>query len=230
MPTHQGSPDSTVNLQSVSVNLIGLESNAQFVNPLTLQWNRVVDETWVCEMGSQLGLTHSSFTYTNGVQVEAAEENVTFRHRGSFLTPETVLSVELARRYVEAFGPGDWMAISTEFLAEISPKVFLDSVDTDSWPRFESQLSLNAVLPRFGANVLYSYPDRILRVELSRDLSSEGADLTCIAWIHRELSPNPNRSQGELQSALEGWESDWAEVVVAATQLFASTLDPRGSL
>jgi hypothetical protein len=180
-------------------------------------------------MGSQLGLTHSSFTYTNGVQVEAAEENVTFRHRGSFLTPETVLSVELARRYVEAFGPGNWMALSTEFFAEISPKVFSNSVDTDGWPGFENQLSLNGAVPRFGANVLYSYPDRILRVELSRDLSSESPDLTCIAWVQRELSPNPDRSKGELQSALEGWESDWTEVVVAATQIFASTLESRGS-
>ena len=229
MATQQGSPDAKVNLLSVAVNLIGFESNAQFINPLTLHWNRVVDETWVCEVGAQLGLTLSRFTYTNGVQVEATEETVTFRHRGSFLTPDSVLSVELARRYVDAFGSGDLMAISTEFFGYINPAIFTGSFDESEWPRFEGQLALNGVTPRFGTNVFYFYPDRRLRVELSRELDSGPLDLTCLAWVYRELDPNPRRSRDELLAAFDGWESDWAEAMVAAGQLFSSTLDPRGS-
>ena len=119
MATGEGSPKLAAGLQSLSVNLIGYESNAQFVNPLTLLWNQVVDETWVCEMGAQIGLTQSSFTYTNGVQVEAYEDHVSFKQSGSPLGASNTLAAEIASRYVDAFGAANWMAVSIEFLGAI---------------------------------------------------------------------------------------------------------------
>lgn len=229
MAAHEGLPSLAVGLQSLTVNLIGYESNAQFVNPLTLLWNRVVDETWVCEMGAQIGLTKSSFTYTNGVRVDAFEDNVSIRQGGSPLAPDAVLSMDFARRYVDAFGAGNWMAVAVEFLAEISISANPEYVGLETWPGIAEDVALRDIQPRFGTNVFYSFPDRRLRVEISRDPGSVPSGLTCFAWIHRELSPDPHQAQSELHSVLSGWETDWEEVVLAATQLLTGTMETRDS-
>ena len=229
MAAHEGLPSLAVGLQSLTVNLIGYESNAQFVNPLTLLWNRVVDETWVCEMGAQIGLTQSSFTYTNGVRVDAFEDNVSIRQRGSPLAPDAVLSMDFARRYVDAFGAGNWMAVAVEFLAEISMSANPDHVGLKTWPGIGEKIALGDIQPRFGTNVFYFFPDRRLRVEISRDSGSAPTSLTCFAWVHRELNSDPHQAQSELHSVLGGWETDWEEVVLAANQLLTGTMETGDS-
>ena len=66
MASHEGLPTVEANLQTLTVNLIGFEPISQFVNPVTLYVNGVVDDTWVCEKGALIGITESSFSYTNG--------------------------------------------------------------------------------------------------------------------------------------------------------------------
>ena len=230
MSTKERPTDLVVSLESVTITLIGYESNAQFVNPLTLLSNRVVDESWVCEMGAQVGLTESRFSYANGVQVEAFEDNVIFRQKKRIHDSDFVTVVGLASRYVEAMGAGDWMGVSFEFLGQIDLPSNRDVVDPEIWPTLSRQLTRDGVEPRFGTNVFYSYPDRRLRVDLSLDPRSGFNELTCVGWVSRELSMDSYEAERQLGIAFGGWESDWQGVIATAAKLLTSSSPPGGSI
>ena len=229
MSTGEGLTALAASLRTLTVNLIGYESNAQFVNPLNLLWNQVVDETWVCEKGAQIGLNQSSFTYTNGVQVEAFEDSVTFKQSGTPLVPGPALAAEIATRYVDAFGANNWMAISFEFLARINLSKIADFVAPDIWPELSDRLTINEIQPRFGTNVFYFYPEKRVRVELNFDPSSDPDNLTCLGWVYRELSSISGEADAELQAAFGAWESDWDEVTTTAANLLTASIISGGS-
>ena len=222
----EGSPQAlSVSLQSLAVTLIGYESNAQFVNPLTLLWNRVVDDSWICQMGAQIGVTNSSFTYTNGVQVEASDGDVTFRQRGHSLMPKDILITELARRYVDAFGAEDWIALSVEFVGGIDHS---DGSDLAKWHSLSDRIAIEGIQPRLGTSAFYALENQRLRVEISLNPHSEPHELNSFAWLNRDLTSDTKQPQTDLRSALNGWEADW-EKVTKATKLLLTMVVGTGS-
>ena len=224
MATLEGVSAFEVSLETLNINLICVESSAQFVNPLTLYSNGIVDETWVCEKGAQMGLTHSTFSYTNGVEVEAVEDVVGFRHDASPLIPSAVLSAKLAKRYADALGIGNFIAVSMEFAARIKLLGKFAASSETPWPPIVDSLVLQGVQPRFSAEVFYVFPDRSLRAELGCVPNSNPTELTCNGWVHRYLEGTPDQARSTLQTTLDGWESDWGEVIDAASRLFEATL------
>ena len=229
MENSEASPAITATLQTFTVNLIGFEGNPQFVNPLALHSNGVVDEDWVCEKGVQIGLTQSSFSYTNGVQVEAFEDTVSFTHRGAPLVPSTALSAKLAKRYIDVLDAKNWIAISLEFMGRTELPRDSATSGTELWPSFADQVVLQGVQPRIGTDAFFLFPDRRLRVELNLAQGSDPAYLSCSGWVHRLLGSAPDQTQSKLHSVLDSWESDWGEVIEAASSLLAATLTPRGT-
>jgi hypothetical protein len=223
----EGSPILEVSLRSLAVNLIGFESNSQFVNPLTLYSNGIVDETWVCENGAQIGLLRSSFSYTNGVHVEAFDETISFRQIGTSISPSAALSTKLARKYIAAFNISDWHAVSVEFeaMAELSGESAADP--SLSWPPFIDDLVFRDAQPRFGTNVFYYHPDRRLRIEIGRSPNSNS--LSWLAWVYRPLDSDQSQAESQLKAALEDCQSDWEDVVNVASRLLAATIALGGS-
>ena len=219
MATQEGLARLVGSLQALTVRLTGYEFGAQFVNPLTLHWNGVVDETWVCEPGVQIGLTQSSFAYTNGVQVEADANELLFRHSGPSLDLGSVLAPSLARSYVNSFGVDNWVGVSLEFLARVRAPDTPNSNDSMVWPGLLNQLEIDRVQPAFSTTVLYTHSDKIVRVELGLDPHSDPFGLSCTGQIHRELADSAEDAQNQLQMLLSNWESDWREVLLTAGQL-----------
>ena len=127
MSTQTDSPGLRGVLLELTVRLDGYDFGAQFVNPLSLYWNGVVDDTWHCEPGAQIGVTESNFTYTNGVHIEATSDELLFKSRAS--SPRgPALAPELAQKYVESFGADHWIGVSLEFLIRV--REFVEPPDT----------------------------------------------------------------------------------------------------
>ena len=226
MSTQEGSPRLVGSLQAITVRLNGYDFGAQFVNPLSLHWSGVVDETWICEPGVQIGLTESSFDYTNGVHVEATNNELLFRHNGASLGQESVLVPQLARRYVDSFGIGNWLEVSLEFNTRVhesnSAPDSPSPIDSIVWPGLLDRLDINGVRPVIGSTVLYVHPDKTIRIEVVLDSHSDPLSLSCTGQIHRELGSSPEDAGNQLQSILSNWESDWKEVLSTAGSLLSA--------
>lgn len=220
METDEVSPNSPASLQGVTANLFGYESNCQFINPMTLSSNGMVDESWICESGAQIGLTRSSFSYTNGVQVEAYDDIVSFRHRGTPLAPSEALSTWLARRYVEVFDASNWIGCSIEFFATIS---LSDMPSFAPWPHFSAALSIEDVRPRIGVNAIYQFPDKRVRVDMDQSARPDADSLNCYGWVYRPLTDSADDNQVALESCLENWQSDWQDVLGVISGLIEAT-------
>ena len=180
-------------------------------------------------MGAQIGLTRSSFTYTNGVQVEAFESNITFRQQGHPLVPKDILIIDLARRYVDAFSADGWMALSMDFVGSVVHSDDSGLADLDKWQSLADRIALKGIQPRFGTSAFYSLPDQRLRVEISQNPYSESRELNSFGLLYRDLTPDTEQPQTELYSALNGWEADWEEIIKATKLLLTIALDTGSS-
>ena len=232
MSTQEGSSRLAGSLQALTVRLIGYDFSAQFVNPLSLHWNGVVDETWICEPSVQIGLTESSFAYTNGVHVEASGDELLFRHSGTSVAQGPVLAPQLAGRYVDSFGIGNWIGVSLEFSTRVrernSAPDTTSPIDSLVWPGLLNRLAINDVRPVVGSTVLYTHPDRTIRIEVVLDSHSDPSGLSCTGQIHRDLAGSPEEALNQLQMILANWESDWKEVLSTAGQLLSAYPDQGG--
>ena len=197
----------------------------QFVNPATLQFSGVVESDWICEKGVRIGIMESNFSYTNGVQIEASDDTVCFRHSGAELADGGALSAELAKRYAAGFDYDNWFAISLEFAGVIELTAYPVSAGESPWPSFADHLIHDGVLPDYRTNAFYDCPDRRLMVELFQSSRSNHTQLNCLARVHRYLDHNQDgQSEHQLESVLTGWKTDWEDAVAAVTRLAEATL------
>ena len=148
----------TVELRMFAVELSGVDVDPQFVNPATLQFNDVVEMGWTCEKGVKTGITESTLSYTNGVQIEAFDETVRFQHSGPNFNAGGPFSAEIAKRYVEAFGVDSWFGVSLEFAGPIGLDGYPENIGVSVPPALPSRLTHNGVIPRVRSGALYQYP------------------------------------------------------------------------
>ena len=224
MDSAESSPSIVTTLRRLSANLIGYEVESQFVNPLSFQASGIVDETWMGDPHVLIGLNHSLFSYGNGVEVEAAENTVSFRQHGISADAEVVPAIELAKRYAGKFDAENWMAVSLELALDVevpAPGV--------RWPSFGNGLIFRELTPRTGVHVFYSFPDKALRVEVGPRYGADESGFFSFALVHRQLGPDPAEAQSKVGVALEGWKSDWEDVVTVVEQLMTSTLNFRST-
>ena len=73
-------------------------------------------------------------------------------------------------------------------------------------------------------HVFYTFPDKALRVEVGPRYGADESGFFCFGFVHRQLSPDPTEAQSRVGVALEGWRSDWEDVVTVVEQLMTSTL------
>lgn len=222
-------PTLTVVLRMFAVELSGIDLDPQFVNPATLQFNGVIDKGWICEKGVRIGITESNFSYTNGVQIEASDDTVCFRHSGPELNDGSALSAELARRYAVGFDDDNWFAISLEFggVVELARDTVL--ADVLSRPTFADHLIYDGVAPRFNASAFYNFPDRRLMVDLFQNPGTSHMQLSYVARIHRYLDHDRDeQAEHKLETVLSRWQSDWQNAATALIRLAEATLGPRG--
>ena len=228
MVSQESLPPLVVNLQTLTVNLIGDEGNVQFVNPHTFYWNGAVDQTWVLQRGARIGFTQSSFSYTNGVQVEASRDTISFRQQGDSLTPNGVLSVNLAKWYANAFGAAGLFEVSVEFSARIDIAAHYVAPFLKSSLQFADHLVSHPNQPAFGTFAVVPYPDRTLRVDFSYVPWSDPNCLTCTGQVSRQLSDDINQGLSELHLAIDRWPADWLDVLNEASPLLRARLIPGG--
>ena len=210
----------TIGLQMLAVSLVGVGANPQFVNPATLLANNVVDGSWVCEKGVQIGITESTFRYTNGVRVNAGDDTLTFRQFGDLGGDAVVLSPDLAMRFVAAFDADDWFAVNLEF----GGRLFLppdQSVSLASlWDRFSEKITHEGVVPSFSTNAFYRFQDRNMAVSLRGAPRPEQGYIMCSGSVRRNLDDDSSEEPGtQLQQVCTNWASDWSEVASIAIQL-----------
>lgn len=216
----------TIVLRAFAVELSGVNMAPQFINPATLKFNDVVDEGWTYS-DVEVGMTESSVSYTNGLQIEAFEQTLRFQH---VHTGGEFLSAEIARRYVEAFGDDSWFAVRLEFGGTMELAGESDSADIPLQPNLLDRMTHHDVVPAFRAGALYPYPEHALQIELQQPADSINGWFECAAQVNRLLVPDEaEEDNGRLQAILSGWESDWADSALALTRLASATLQPGGN-
>lgn len=203
-------------LQRLTIELIGFESVAQFVNPLAFYVNQIVDDTWQYEKGAKIGFDNSSFRYLNGVEVEAIGDSVIFRQNGSPLGPKAVLCPEVAKRYAEAIDIRDWFAVDIDFNAQIA---FGDELITLP---FTENLAVHDLSPRFGVDAVYSYEGRTVQTDLRQPVDLNPGYLICFGSVHRPIDSLGSDAKAALRSVIENWQADWEEVALVTKRLFQS--------
>ena len=226
MSTQEGSSRLVGSLLEFAVRLHGYDLGAQFVNPLSLHWNGVVDETWICEPGVKIGITESSFSYTNGVNIEATGEELLFRGSRLSSSQESALALQAAKKYTSSFGVGNVAGVSLEFTVRIRERTNTpdvpDPIDSLVYPGLLRRLNIEGVQPAVGSTVAYAYPDRVTRVELVMDSNLDPLGIQCNGIVYRDLAEPAEEAQGQLQSIFENWRSDWTEVLSTASQLLGA--------
>ena len=218
-------------LHSLTLSLISYDEDvAQFVNPITLYSNRVVDETWICEKGAQIGLTRSSFSYTNGVAVEAIGDTIKFHQQENSapLDLGSALSPKIALAYAD-LDPDGWFAASVDFGGVV--RLSLESGDplVSKWPSLLANLGYQGIEPNFGINASYQSNDRRLRAEVRPVAVSTHPYVICVGSVYRQLSQQESEDQRQVASVLNRWRTDWDDVIDVAVSLFTHNLLGGGS-
>lgn len=213
---------------SFVIRLVGYDSDAfaQFVNPLTFHWNNVVEPSWVCEPSVVVGLTRSSFTYTNGVQVEATRSDVAFKQEATPLELNQAPIVGVVGRYVEAFGVDRYEAIAFEFAARISP-LAVTQLAGSNLSEFLGRLKLNDINPRLEISTRYDSPNKVVAVTVGPEASPQSDYVICSGTVYRILDDDPERASAELRSILASWDTAWQEFTNAIVQLLNAVGDMR---
>ena len=228
MASSQGLPTLPVTLDSLTVSLTGDHSNTQFVNPHTFLWNGVVDNSWVLQRGAQVGITRSNFGYTNGVRVEASGDSINFRRDGVTLQGNDAFNVDIAQRYVSAFGLGDTYEFVVQFSSSIEvPEEFLASYLRPKIP-FVDHLASHSTRPAFGTFASFQHDNRSVRVDLVYIPQSDPNSLTCFGQVTRQLAEDDNYALSEFYSAMSRWQADWAEANREASLMIGVNFVPRG--
>ena len=218
MSEPEASYNLTTSLEMVAVELYGTNVHPQFVNPMTLEINGVVEADWT-HSGSQIGVIESTFRYSNGLEIEASEQTLRFEHvptADGFLSPETAI------RYVNAFGEGNWGMVVVEFggIWKLTSKP--DDGDVQLRHRGEDILTDNGVVPSFHAGALYQYPEHTLQAEI-RQLGTDQYEFR--ASVNRRV---PKDVENGLQATISRWESDWQDACLIISRLIRATLIPGG--
>lgn len=199
-------------LRMVGIRLIGMDVGPQFVNPLSLSVNGVTDDSWLCEKGSQIGITECSFSYTNGVSVEASEDTISFTHTGIQDPSVEVLSTGLAERYIDCFGAGNWFSVVLEFRGVVDLQPILETSEGRVWHTFVDQLAHRSVPPQFRLNLYYTYPDRRLSVDLIDRWPARTSQVAVSGTVFRDLPSDGGEAKIRISQIMDGWRSDWEEV------------------
>ena len=227
----EGLNEFTIGLQMLAVSLVGVGANPQFVNPVTLLANNVVDESWVCEKGAQIGITESAFRYTNGVHVEAGDDTLTFRQFGDLGGEREILSPDLAMRFVTAFDADDWFAVNLEFRGRLALQPDQSVPLVSLWDRFSEKITHENVVPSFSTNTFYRFQDRNMAVSLSGPPRRGQGYIICSGSVRRNLDDDSSEEFGiQLQQVCTNWASDWSDVASIAIQLVNAQLFLGGAL
>ena len=218
-----------VDLQMLAIGLVGIDVNPQFINPATLLANGVVEPSWVCAPGAQIGLTESNFSYTNGVQVEAADDTLTFRQFGRLSADGTVLSPELAKRFVNAFDDDNWFAVGLEFLARLSVTESEQFSLASLWDRVGERFVRQDVSPGYSVSTFYRFADRTMSVNINRGPTGQQRYILCSGSVHRNLDGDASEGlRDQVIQICTNWVTDWEEVISAATSLVNANLPVGG--
>ena len=219
------SPDLTVVLRAFTVELMGLEVEPQYINPVTLEANDVVDSLWRLDSGTLVGISRSRFGYANGVEVEAEQESLSFRHIAADLVVEEALSAELASRYVKAYGEEDLFGIGMVFQGEVKVPDAPDLVGPFDSAVLTDKLALRNVAPSaYRIGVTHSFePEQprpsSLSVDLFRGVAISGVHFTAQAF-HEVVGPQHTwHAINSADSILSRWQSVWSDVVDVVTRL-----------
>ena len=230
MHGQEGPPTLTLSLQMLAISLSGIDANPQFVNPLTLSANGVTDESWVCDKGVQVGITESSFRYTNGMVVEATSDTLTFRQVGDLSGEDCALSLGVATRYISAFDADNWFAATLDFGGRIWLPPDQPYTLASLWDQVGSQMAHKRATPLFSTNVFYRYSDRSLSVNVSRGPRFAEGSIACSGSVHRDLDHSADQGpERQIERICAGWTSDWQDVVAVANLLVNASLGRGGS-
>ena len=211
----------TIGLGVCSVELYGDGVEPQFLNPMTLKFNGVVDEEWTCNH-VQIGITESAIVYTNGLHIEASENSVSFGHVPADNVP---LSVESASRYVKSRANVEWLGVAFEYLGTIELATETGSADRPLQPHLLEELIHDDVIPVFRSGALYQYPDRILQIDLRQPVDSGEDQIEWRASVSRSVaSDEEGQTKDRLLAILSGWDTDRENAIEGLLRLVRATL------
>lgn len=212
----------TIGLGMCSVELYGNSVEPQFVNPVTLKLNGVVDEEWTCNH-VQIGITESEIGYNNGLHIEASENTVRFGH---VPTGKIALSAESASRYVESYVDDDWVGVVFEFLGTVASAMEIDKADDGPLqPHLVEELIHDDVIPAFKSGALYQYPDHILQIELLQPVDSDEDRIEWRARVSRSVANDQGgQTKDRLLTILSGWDTDRDSAFEGLLRLVKATL------
>ena len=216
-----------VGLLSFAIHLIGYDSGAvaQFVNPLTFHWNNIAEPGWACEPKVSVGITRSTFAYTNGVQIEATENNVVFKQEGTPLDMAQILIAGVAQRYVDAFGADRWGAVSSEFTVRIAPQASVRLAGS-TLPELLDRLVSDGVRPQLQISTQYALSDKEVAVVVCPD-EHPYTSIFCSGRVLRELNEEPKQALTELGAILGDWQTEWEEIIGVIVRLLTTINDLR---
>ena len=224
-------PALSMTWQMFAVTLNGLDVNPQFVTPDTLRYNGVVDSEWTLSKGALFGLSHSAFTYSNGVSVTASEESLCFRQTGDSLNGDDVLCDRLMERYLAAALPGTWFSALTEFGILVDVASEPDGIKGHDLPGLVEGLKFEGVYAD-SLRTFFSYQIDGRRLSVNLSVSTAEDDeglLTCHGSVQRYLDERLTDGPERLLSLISDWLADYRDVVGAVERYISAVVQIGGS-
>lgn len=222
----------TATFQMFAITLGTLEFNPAVLTPDTLRYNGVVEDDWVLAKGSTFSMSETLFGYTNGVEVYASPDALSFRQVATDLRSEKILGPELITRYSLANLPGEWFSVDLDFGIRIDSLTDLPPEDDSLWETFTRDLKYKDTAPELRASLTYGdLEGRNLYVELYRRKDLSGQMLLCVGRITRALS-NGGEDEDDvdvLESVLDEWECDLSDIISIGNRLASSIFRTGGN-
>lgn len=212
-----------INLKGIAIHLHEYGNIAQFINPLTLIYNGIVDSSWEHGQDIQVGLDESHISYANGVSIDSFEEDLSFEHIVLHEKDMPILSPEIALRYVETLGISNCNELSMEFIGNIS---YLDgkSVAIDIWSSLLNGFITNQTKPVFALLTSYVLQDKSIKLEMRFNLDDSTCNLICVGTVKRRLPETIEDAEAMMKLVLTEWNNDWQDIIAGYTQLLSENL------
>ena len=204
-------------LTTVSVVLVADSNNPTIINPDFLSSNDIVDNDLRVREPPVTTPVFSQVIYEGGISVKAEPNRVIFEHlaeAGAFLEPETVVSSEMAVRYVETVPHVQYSAIGINPVAVrfctggTQEKLSSSLNDNGSWASFRD------IMPEIQFKAIYEFEKKKINLDIAEGkwLEMGGSEVLGIAFranIHRDIVQTKQQERIiELKSIINSWEND----------------------
>ena len=203
-------------LTTVSVVLVADSNNPTIINPDFLSSNEILVEDQEVREPPITTPVFSQVIYQGGISVKAEPNRIIFEHAeaGTSLDPMSIVSPEMAARYVEKVPHVPYNAIGINPVAVryltggSKEKLSRSLIDSGTWASFKD------MMPEIQFKAIYDYEKRKINLDIAEAKKRESDEtelfgLIFRANIHRDIKQTKQQDRiSALKSIINSWNDD----------------------